>query len=96
VDEFGNALGGIRTPYVDAPVAKLSGLGQASTICILFGTTLLFDDLNLLELYPTREDYVRAIDGATDEAVEAGFLLEADADLIRSRARNTDKLPFPN
>jgi hypothetical protein len=96
VDEFGNALGGIRTPYVDAPVAKLSGLGQASTICTLFGTTVLFDDLNLLELYPTREDYVRAIDGATEEAVEAGFLLEADADLIRSRARNTDNLPFPN
>lgn len=29
LDSFGNALGGIRTPYVDVPVAVLSGLGQA-------------------------------------------------------------------
>jgi hypothetical protein len=96
VDEFGNALGGIRTPYVDAPVATLSGLGQASTICILFGTTVLFDETTLLNLYPSREDYVQAIDTATDQAVAEGFLTEADAELIRSRARTTDKLPVQN
>ncbi len=27
-DEMGNALGGLRTPYVDAPAASLSGQGQ--------------------------------------------------------------------
>lgn len=30
-DANGNALGGIRTPQVEAPVAKLSGLGQPGT-----------------------------------------------------------------
>ena len=94
VDERGNALGGIRTPYVDAPVATLSGLGQAFSICILFGTTELFDEATLLNLYPTREGYIQAIDAAADAAVGEGFLLETDAVLIRSRARSTDKLPF--
>ena len=27
-DEFGNTLGGIRTPYVDTPIATLEGVGQ--------------------------------------------------------------------
>ena len=94
VDERGNALGGIRTPYVDAPVATLSGLGQASSTCILFGTTVLFDETTLLSLYPARDDYIEAIDSAADAAVGERFLLEADARLIKSRARTTDSLPF--
>ena len=40
LDANGNVRGGIRTPAVDAPVAKLSGLGQTGTqFCALFGTT---------------------------------------------------------
>ena len=93
-DEFGNALGGIRTPYVEVPVARLSGLGQDAGICILFGTTVLFDDQTLLNLYSSRDNYVEAIDTATDMAENQGFLREADAQLIKSRARTTDKLPF--
>jgi hypothetical protein len=40
LDELGNALGGIRTNYVDVPVARLSGLGQSGdSFCRIFGTT---------------------------------------------------------
>jgi hypothetical protein len=102
-DELGNAIGGVRTPYVDAPVATLSGEGQSgSTFCGLFGTTDLFDDTTLSALYPTREDYIEAIDTATDAAVEAGFLRPADGDLIKAQARDSDigvtaaaRLPSP-
>jgi hypothetical protein len=90
LDELGNALGGIRTPYVDAPVAVLSGLGNDNALCRLFGTTDLFDDALLAELYPTHDDYVDAIDRATDAAVNAGFLVPADAELIKARARQVD------
>lgn len=90
-DEFGNALGGVRTPYVDAPVATLTGYGQTgNSFCALFGTTDLFDEATLAMLYPTREDYVAAIDAATDEAVEAGFIRPIDGDLIKARARTSD------
>lgn len=87
LDGLGNALGGIRTSYVDAPVAKLSGLGNDDGLCRLFGTTVLFGDAQLAELYPTRADYVNSIDRATDDAVDAGFLVPADAALIKERAR---------
>jgi hypothetical protein len=83
LDELGNVLGGIRTNYVDVPVAVLSGLGQGGdSFCRLFGTTELFDDEQLSELYPTEEEYVGAVRRSCEEAVSAGFLLQPDADLI--------------
>lgn len=86
-DSYGNVEGGIRTPYVDAPVATFSGEGSAGDVfCGLFGTTALFDQAALDILYPTNAAYVSAINEATDAAVDAGFLLEADAQLIKARA----------
>jgi hypothetical protein len=92
LDQFGNAKGGIRTPYVDTPVARFSGLGGSGGfgLCRLFGTTDLFDDATLATLYPDRAAYVGAIDKSTDAAVAAGFLLPADAELIKARARTSD------
>jgi hypothetical protein len=60
-DDLGNALGGVRTPYVDAPVATLSGFGQTgSSFCSIFGTTDLFDEATLAMLYPSRDHYIAA------------------------------------
>jgi hypothetical protein len=91
-DSVGNVEGGIRTPYVDAPVAALHGEGQppADAFCGLFGTTELFEAVQLSALYPTKQAYIDAIDKYSDEAVAAGFLLPADADLIKTRARTSD------
>ena len=93
-DDLGNVKGGIRTPYVDTPVAVLSGLGQpeSNPFCGLYGTTTLFDEAQLLELYPDKQAYMAAIDSTTDSAVDAGFLLPKDAELIKARAR-TSPLP---
>lgn len=87
LDEHGNVEGGIRTPYVDAPVATFGGIGQGNeAFCGLFGTTVMFDQAKLDTLYPTNDAYVTAINLASDAAVAAGFLLEADAALIKARA----------
>lgn len=86
VDVHGNALGGVRTPYVDVPVAILSGLGQSGQVERLFGTTVAFDASTLQALYGTRNGYLAAFDAATDAAVRAGFILEADAPEVRALA----------
>ena len=90
-DEFGNALGGIRTPVLDVPIAKLSGLGQTGgNFCRIFGITVEFDAERLAELYPTHDGYVMAVNDATDAAVAAGFVLPADAPLIKEAAEQSD------
>jgi hypothetical protein len=91
VDELGNVRGGIRTSYVDAPIAKLSGLGQTGGgFCFIFGTTELFDETTLDSLYPDHASYVAAVEAATDRAVRARFLLRPDARLIKEQAKGSD------
>lgn len=82
-DSNGNVTGGIRTPYVDAPVAVLSGEGQSSGgFCRLFGTTELYPPDRLASLYVDEAGYVAAVTESADAAVAAGFLLREDADAI--------------
>jgi hypothetical protein len=85
-DSRGIALGGLRTPWVDVPSTVLSGLGQEGNVFgMLYGTTTPLPLLDVLSLYPGgRREYAVAFARATDEAVEAGYLLEADAAEIKA------------
>jgi len=87
-DSFGNALGGIRTPELDVPIAALTGSAPAgSTLtCGLFGSTTPFAPATLMSLYPTHAEYVAKFDAATQRAVKAGFILPADASQIDAAA----------
>jgi hypothetical protein len=87
-DSVGNVLGGIRTPYVDAPTAVLSGEGQTgSVLCSLYGTTKLFDSAQLAGLYPDQATFISGVNTSVDSAVASGFLLPPDGDLIKSWAQ---------
>jgi hypothetical protein len=87
-DELGIALGGIRTPSVDAPAATLTGEAPPGgpSFCRLFGASYPFDDATLLSLYGTRANYLEAFDTALDDAVNAGFVRAEDAGAYRNEA----------
>jgi hypothetical protein len=87
-DANGNALGGIRTPEVDAPVATITNAGQTGPglLCRLTGSTTPFDHAKLLALYKTHDRFVREWRKATNRAVAAGFLLPADARKVTAAA----------
>jgi hypothetical protein len=90
-DANGNAVGGIRTPQVDVPIATLSGEPQAGSIlCLLFGSTTPLDAAALAALYPDHNSYVTMFNAATDRAVQAGFILRPDADLMKAAAAASD------
>ena len=76
----GIALGGIRTPPVDVPVAALSGAPgpNPSAICLLVGSTNPMSPEQLAELYPSRAVYKKQYDRAADAAIKAGFVLPED------------------
>ena len=78
-DGFGNALGGIRLPPIDVPVAR-----YVSTACVLGGFTVPFTEVQLRQLYPTHAKYYAKMKAATASSVSAGWLLPEDAtDLLR-------------
>jgi hypothetical protein len=91
-DALGNALGGIRTPQIDVPIATLSGFGQppGGTFCQLFGTTVPFGPATLASLYPTHDGYVKAIRGSVRTAVREGFIVRIDGTAIKDAAAASD------
>jgi hypothetical protein len=83
-DANGNVLGGVRSPQVDAPIAKLGGVGNGGTgpvgrFCGLFGTTVLYNAGRLAGLYQDHAQFVSRWDKATQALVKGGFLRPADA-----------------
>jgi hypothetical protein len=87
-DAQGNALGGVRTAAVDAPIATYSGQSTSSSIlCGLFGSTTNLSAAQLLALYPTHQDYVSKVTATTASAQQAGFILAADAPLVVQEAQ---------
>jgi hypothetical protein len=103
-DDLGNVKGGVRTPYLDAPIATLEGEGQPQPnldeideinienidFCFLSGTTKLLDAAALGALYADNAAYIEAVNTTTDDAVSKGFLLPADAELIKTFAAGSD------
>jgi hypothetical protein len=57
---------------------------------MLFGDTVPFDPATIASLYPDDDDYVAAVTQSADAAVEAGFLLRADADAFIEAAGEAD------
>jgi hypothetical protein len=97
-DKFGNAVGGLRTPAVQVPVATLTGLGNTGNnpLCFLLGTTTPLTNGQLAKLYPNHAVYVLAVEHAAAQDVRAGFLLPGDALQIDAAAAASEiGLPPP-
>ncbi len=96
-DELGNALGGIRNPWVDAPIRVLSGEGQKGKgFAFLFGTTAPLEPSAIARLYPGgRHGYLAVFAAALDQTIAAGYILEADRGEILAVAAETFELARP-
>lgn len=78
-DTNGNALGGIRTPWMDAPTAVHSGFGQSDRRLELWGSSVPFSAEELMKLYPGgKSEYLRKFEGALGNAIAKGGILPAD------------------
>jgi hypothetical protein len=87
-DALGMARGGIRTPWVDVPVAVLSGQGYDDEVfTAMFGRTGPFSSEQLARLYRGgRDEYLAAFEHRLAEAIANGFILPADRDEILALA----------
>jgi hypothetical protein len=74
-DDHGNALGGVRLPALEVPVATYRGEFTDGA----GGSTRAFEPATVAALYPTHDTYVDGVRAATDAAVAQGFMLAADA-----------------
>lgn len=87
-DDWGIALGGVRTPWVDCPAQIHSGEnGEPDEFAALFGRTVPLPPGALARLYPGgAADYLQHFAAALQRSIAAGFLLEADASEVLALA----------
>jgi hypothetical protein len=98
-DQFGNAVGGIRLPELEAPTATLDGrINSPATppppgtqnFCSLFGGTVPFDRDTLEQVYRNHQDYVSRFRRAAEKLVEQGYWLRPEAQGARRAARESN------
>jgi hypothetical protein len=78
-DKWGNAIGGIRLPDMEVPVAAHAGTRAEGFPFALFGQTRPFTVEQLRELYPSRRDYLQAYEQAAARATSERVLLTENA-----------------
>jgi len=88
LDEYGNPKGGVRSPFVDAPIQTYT-MEQPMQVKNI--VTPLCKE-TLLALYPTHADYVKKVTEATIDMISKGFILPEDAMEIINLA-NEAKIP---
>jgi hypothetical protein len=86
-DHHGNALGGIRWPHVEAPLATHRGESPNGQIDLL-GSSIPFPLDEVRRLYADRADYETRCAAAVEALVATGVILSDDADTVLVAARN--------
>jgi hypothetical protein len=95
LDEHGNALGGVRNPYVDVPVATYYGQSrpldeESAFFCMLGGYKEPFNSDKIKSLYPIREDYLDKVKAMADRMVTERFLTKSDGERIKKEAQRIE------
>lgn len=89
-DRFGNALGGIRMPYIEAPVATHTGYTSTGGMGGIEGTKKLFSPATLKQLYPDHGAYVAKFSNATDRLLNGRWISAADAAAMKKDANSAN------
>lgn len=78
VDGFGNAIGGVPSPFLDVPIARYEAHSTPGPLCKLAGREMPLPHEVLAERYGDVQTYLAEFAISLDEAIRAGFLLKAD------------------
>jgi len=85
LDQAGNGVGGVRSPWVDVPAATYF-TGTTPAACREFGHTVAFDKARMDSLYGNEKNYQTKFDKSVDELVKAGWYTESDGKKMKAEA----------
>jgi len=84
LDEYGNGLGGVRTPYVEVPVATYFVTSPGPGTCGELGHKVVVEQSRLSSMYPNAKAYTSKVAQVTHRLVKEGWLTESDGRKIES------------
>ena len=99
LDAHGNVKGGVRTTYVDIPVAQYgvpnSASGAAAFNCSIAGWRIPYNEETLRELYKNKGGYISRLNRRLMELLREGWVLPEYAEDIRRDALAIE-IPSPS
>ena len=93
-DEYGNAVGGLRSPFVDTPLARYSAHSGPGPLCALAGNEELLPADLLKRRYGDPETYLDEFVAALDASIAAGHLLQFDRSQLLDDQKTKARLAF--
>ncbi len=91
-DTDGNALGGLRSPYIDVPVAGHTGYLTAGGMGGVTGAKRGFAPEKLKALYPDQTAYATKFSAATERLLKGRWITPEDAEAMKAAALKSPKL----
>jgi hypothetical protein len=91
VDKYGNAVGGVRSPYLDVPTGTYYAHStpanpESVLFCALEGYKVPFAKDLLTNLYPTHSKYLKQVNTQVDKLVKARLITASDGQRIKDEA----------
>jgi hypothetical protein len=94
LDDNGNALGGVRSPFLDVALARYEGSDTPGPLCGLAGVETPLDGATLSARYAGVDDYMRQFTANLDHAIRARFFLRADRTRILDETQTKAEQAF--
>jgi hypothetical protein len=82
-DQAGNGVGGVRSPYVDVPIATYIPTSTGPGNCREMGHKVDFDAARVRTLHGNEKDYASKMSQSVDKLVKERWLTEADGKKIK-------------
>jgi nucleoside 2-deoxyribosyltransferase len=77
-------VGGVRSPYVDAPTASYFGSSPGPGTCRELGHSVALDAARIKSLYSDQKQYAAKVTQSVDRAVKERFFTEADGKKMKA------------
>jgi len=78
VDENGNAIGGVRSPYLDDALVRYDVHAPGAITCELAGHEAPLDNATLAKKYTSADAYMKQFTKGLDAMIKAGYILPLD------------------
>ncbi|PYS27479.1 MAG: hypothetical protein DMG11_16230 [Acidobacteria bacterium] len=83
-DQYGNGMGGVRSPYVDVPTATYVPHTPGQAICRNLGYKVPFDWVRLEKMYGSSRNYASKVRQSVDRVLKERWITESDAQRIKA------------
>ena len=91
MDENGHGTGGLRTPYIDVPIASYTTNSPGPGTCAEMGHVMAFDAAKLKTLYGSFDAYLAKLNASIAKLSSERWLTSEDAKRLRKELGDTQR-----